>query len=301
MKDQTHDDYKIRLDLVFEYIDNNLDGDLSLKTISEIAFFSPYHFHRIFKYLTGETLNHYILRRRIEKSVPRLLHTDRSIIELAFKYGFSDKASFSKAFKKFYRVSPTEFKKQNSKKFRPIQQLESKLVQTDLNYEEYHIAVDKLRNWIQKNADIEVKTVPQLNFAYKSTIGIKNPRVVFKELMRWGKENKAIGKSPKLMAVYHNNLRITEVKKVRSDRGIIIDKMVHTEPGISIKTVKECKCVVGSLNIQLYDFEKAWVGLFIWLDDHGYTRSDQSPFDIYYNKPDFPGGKTKVDICMPIE
>lgn len=61
-------DYKNRVNRVFGFIDENLESDLSLKTISEIAFFSPFHFHRVFTFITAETLNEYVIKRRIEKS-----------------------------------------------------------------------------------------------------------------------------------------------------------------------------------------------------------------------------------------
>lgn len=58
----TQVDHEIRINRVFEYIYSNLDANLSLATIADIAFFSPFHFHRIFKAITGETINEYITR-----------------------------------------------------------------------------------------------------------------------------------------------------------------------------------------------------------------------------------------------
>lgn len=104
-------DYKNRINRVFKFIDDNLESDLSLKTMSEIAFFSPFHFHRVFKFISGETLNEYVTRRRIEKSAVDLIHKSISITEIAHKYGFSDNSAYSRAFKKYYEVNPTEFKK----------------------------------------------------------------------------------------------------------------------------------------------------------------------------------------------
>ena len=67
-------DYRNRINRVFEFIDQNLESDLSLDVVSEVAFFSPFHFHRVFKFITGETLNEYVTRRRIETSALDLLH-----------------------------------------------------------------------------------------------------------------------------------------------------------------------------------------------------------------------------------
>nr|WP_084407038.1 AraC family transcriptional regulator [Pedobacter panaciterrae] len=55
-------------------MDKNLDTNLSLETISKVACFSPFHFHRIFKAITNETLNSYINRKRIEKVASVLMH-----------------------------------------------------------------------------------------------------------------------------------------------------------------------------------------------------------------------------------
>ncbi|NJM80215.1 MAG: helix-turn-helix transcriptional regulator [Flavobacterium sp.] len=75
-------EYCKRINTVFEYIDTNLDSELTLETISKIAFYSPFHFHRVFKLITNETLNNYITRRRIEKAASLLLHQKESTIQI---------------------------------------------------------------------------------------------------------------------------------------------------------------------------------------------------------------------------
>ena len=115
---------------------------LPLNAVSEIAFFSPFHFHRVFKFVTEETLNEYVKRRRIEKSASDLLHKNITATEIAHKYGFSDNSSYSRSFKKYFGVSPTEFKNQNPNKFSKIRQLKSKNGQEYPDYEKY--ILDKL-------------------------------------------------------------------------------------------------------------------------------------------------------------
>ena len=104
-------DYKIRMNRVFGYIDQHLDSNLTLETIAAVAYFSPFHFHRIFRSIAGETLNEYITRRRIEKSAIDLLHSDARVTEITLKNGFSCNSAFTRAFRKFYGVSPTEFRR----------------------------------------------------------------------------------------------------------------------------------------------------------------------------------------------
>lgn len=102
--------------MVMDFVERNLERELSLKSLSEKANYSPYHFHRVFVKITGETLNSFIIRKRIEKIASILtVGTDESFGDLAFKYGFSSGNAFSRAFKKFYGVNPTEFKEKFSK------------------------------------------------------------------------------------------------------------------------------------------------------------------------------------------
>ena len=119
-------DYKNRINRVFEFIDENLDSDLSLHTVAEIAFFSPFHFHRVFSFVTNETLKEYVTRRRIEKSALDLLHKSITITAIAHNYGFSDISSYSRTFKKYFGVSPTGFIKENPNRHSKIRQLKSK-------------------------------------------------------------------------------------------------------------------------------------------------------------------------------
>ena len=82
-------EYRSRINRVMDYIDIHLAQPLELKSIAEIANFSPFHFHRIFTFLIGETPIDYIQRLRIEKAACRLRENmDISISEIADSCGF---------------------------------------------------------------------------------------------------------------------------------------------------------------------------------------------------------------------
>jgi AraC family transcriptional regulator len=182
---QIQADYKNRINRVFEFIDENLESNLSLNIVSEIAFFSPFHFHRVFKFMTGETLNGYVTRRKIEKSASDLLHKKITASEIAHKYGFSDNSSYSRAFKKYFGISPTEFKKQNPNRHSKIRQLKSKNGQEYPDYEKYICVINNLKNWIKMNAKIEIKEMPKIDLAYVSSIGPHNLENAYGTLMQW--------------------------------------------------------------------------------------------------------------------
>ena len=66
-------EYAFRINRVIDYIEANIDVDLSLETLSGIANFSKFHFHRIFRAMVGETLNQFIQRIRLEKAAAQLI------------------------------------------------------------------------------------------------------------------------------------------------------------------------------------------------------------------------------------
>ena len=77
--------YTSRINRVIDYIESNISGDLSLEELAEVAQFSPFHFHRIFRAMVGEPLNGFIQRVRIEKAAAKLIADPRkSITEIAF-------------------------------------------------------------------------------------------------------------------------------------------------------------------------------------------------------------------------
>lgn len=295
-------DYKARINRVFEYIDANLDSSLSLKTIAEIAFFSPFHFHRVFKSITGETLNDYITRRRVEKSASDLMHKEVSMASIYQSYGFPDNSSFTRTFKKYYGISPTAFKKENPNKFSKIRQLESKNGQIYPDFEKYICIIDNLKNWIKMNAKIEIKVVEQLDLAYLSSIGVGNLAATYQKIVRWAGPKGLLDDNTKMVTIYHDSLLVTEAEKARMDACIVLTKPVAVDGEFGLTTIEKGKFIVGSFEIGLADFEKSWTGLFVWMHEHGYKKADRNPFELYHNNfNEHPAKKAIVDFYIPID
>jgi AraC family transcriptional regulator len=301
-EDEIQTDYKNRINRVFQYIDENLDSDLSLNTISEIAFFSPFHFHRIFKAITGETLNEFVTRRRIEKAASDLLHKKTGVTEISLKFGFNDNSSFTRTFKKIYGVSPSDFRKQNPNTFSKIRQLESKNGQAYPDYEKYICVINDLKNWIEMNAKIEVKKMPKMDLAYVSGIGPQNLEHAYQKLVQWAAPKGLLSKQSKMVTIYHDSFKVTEENKVRVSACLALKAPVNTSGEIGLTSIEEGRYVVGNFEIGLDEFTKSWTGLFVWMNENGYQKADRNPFEIYHNNfKEHPERKCIVDFCIPIE
>ena len=109
-RDSTHVDYVARVNRAIDYVTANLDQPLRLEDVARAACFSPYHFHRIFSALIGETLAVFVKRVRLERAVYLLSHRSSArLTDVALACGFASSSDFSRSFRDAYGVSPTKF------------------------------------------------------------------------------------------------------------------------------------------------------------------------------------------------
>lgn len=103
--------YVERLQRCLNYISGNLDQPISFDTLAEVACFSPFHFHRIFRGLTGETVADIIRRIRMEYAYYLLQDQQKTVTAATFETGYENVESFSRAFKKHFQQKASTVKK----------------------------------------------------------------------------------------------------------------------------------------------------------------------------------------------
>lgn len=298
------EDYIKRINNILLFIDQNLDQELSLETIAKIENYSPFHLHRIFKAITNETINEYITRKRIEKTALILIHKKEiTISELSLQYGFNSNSSFTRTFKKFYALSPTEFRKNHSNKFSKIGKMDSKNGQENGMFDQYICNINNHKNWIKMKAKVEIKEMPKLDLAYITQIGHNGMQDAYSKLIKWATPKGLLeNENLKVVTIYHDSFRITEPEKVRMSACISLKEKVEVDGEIGLTTIEKGKFIVGHFEIQINEFEKSWSGLFIWMNENGYKKADRNPYEIYYNDfNEHPEKMSIVDFCIPIE
>jgi len=105
--------HMISLMCAVEFIEKNVTEALRVADVSEAAFVSVSHLQRMFTNAFHCSIGDYIVKRRLCRAAHALLHSTRSVTELAFDYGYGSTESFSRAFKKQFRKSPTAFRREN--------------------------------------------------------------------------------------------------------------------------------------------------------------------------------------------
>lgn len=106
----TESNWHKKVDKAIISILNSLDDDLSYKIIANEVASSPFHFHKKFKELTGESFQACVRRLKLERASWQIRNTKRSITHIAFDAGYGSSEAFSKAYRKAYTINPTFIK-----------------------------------------------------------------------------------------------------------------------------------------------------------------------------------------------
>lgn len=105
-------DYLRQVQRGIDYIEEHLDEEIALGDVSRIAGVSHWHFLRMFKALTNETLKSYIRSRRLANARSSLRTSQRNILDIALAAGFESQAAFTRAFKRAFGVTPAGYRRQ---------------------------------------------------------------------------------------------------------------------------------------------------------------------------------------------
>ena len=106
----TWEDYQQRIARVTAHVEQHLDEPCSLEELARIAAFSPCHFHRVFRAVTGEGVAEYRRRLRLERAARRLRLTTHPVVDIAVEAGYDAHDSFTRAFETVYGLAPSHFR-----------------------------------------------------------------------------------------------------------------------------------------------------------------------------------------------
>lgn len=99
-----------RLSRILDYIQANLEDDLTIDRMASIACLSKYHFARAFKQAVGQSPHRYVSAKRLERAKALLIHDDQSLADIALALSFSCQANFTRAFTQATGQTPGRFR-----------------------------------------------------------------------------------------------------------------------------------------------------------------------------------------------
>jgi AraC family transcriptional regulator len=290
--------YIQRMNFVLNHIRSHLAEDLSLDTLAEVACFSPYHFHRIFRAVTGETVNDLVVRLRLERAAALLKASPRTrILDIALECGFNSASSFSRAFKNQFGIAARQWDRQSALK-------ESKNGKVFEGFPQY---TEAMLSEVEQSSEFEVRvrTLPEQRMAYiRVTNSYTPPRVMeaYDRLIAWYRAQGGDLSQTTLYGMSQDDPDITPLELCRYDVCLTIPPHWMGAGEVSIRVFPACEIAYLHCEGDIFKVDRAWQYLYrYWLPRSRYQPDNLPAMEIYHRQPIEIGWEVyDLDCAVPV-
>lgn len=257
----TQKEHKDRINTVIHYLLRNLTSDVSLKKLSSVANYSPFHLQKVFKHVTGKTPKQYVIHLRLESALHLLvIQSHKSILEISIDCGFSSPSVFSRAFRNFFETSPEKIRSLDKKeKLKVLKKLNIKPLSLKNKREE-------------KEPEIKIKRSETLKGIYLLAPFHEPVKIqqAFKELVRLAQSNDLYSSEAKLYGIIsphngHTYMAFLSLGSVKTLPGKFNTTEIKSGKFAAIKTKGKTEATMKAVH---YLFQK-------WMPENGYRIANE--------------------------
>ncbi|HTS62735.1 MAG TPA: AraC family transcriptional regulator [Candidatus Acidoferrales bacterium] len=266
MKTATSATYHERLLRVLTHIQGRLDQPLPLEELAGIACFSPFHFHRVFRALTGEGVHEYVRRLRLERAAQRLKIEERPVTEIAFEAGYESHEAFTRAFHAMFGMSPSEFRASREKAPEPG------------GYRPPDYGAPP---------PVEIHSLPPQTVVFLRHVGpYDQVGATWGRFAMWAGMRGLIGPATRFLGISWDDPEITPPEKLRYDAAITLARPIQPEGEFGVTELAGGEYAT-LLHKGPYEKLSASYRLIFggWLPGSGRELRDAPCFELYLNSP----------------
>ncbi|MBX7145784.1 MAG: AraC family transcriptional regulator [Alphaproteobacteria bacterium] len=298
---KTTEFYIDRIGRSLDYICQNLNQHISLDKLAEVACFSPFHFHRIFRGLTGETVADLIRRLRLEYAYHLLTQGHLDVTQTAFEIGYENLESFSRAFKKYFGFNPSHL-------------LAHDIKTGPYNFGNYAVRAEfsplklTFEPVIKESPmNVTIKEIKSHPIVYIHHVGPYNEvGNVFKQLLPWAGSRGYIKRDTAIYGFSWDDPSVVPAHQLRYDAAFSInnEKDIKIEPPMKFGTFPGGYWAItrhqGSYT-KIGNIFQQMIGS--WLPQSPYLIDNERPcLDIYLNSwTNTPEPDLLTDLCIPLQ
>ena len=297
MKPDTRSYYARAIQTAIEHIASHLDDALELEALARIACLSPFHFHRVFRGMVGETPLELTRRLRLERAAWKLKDRQRAITEIAFDAGYETHEAFTRAFRSAYSTPPSGFRLR-------------KYPRTEIAAAcGIHFTTDSvIPAFIPRDSggltmNVEIKNMPELRVATVRHVGPYNqiPKA-FERLGAIAGPAGLIAQSSAMIAIYHDDPESTPQEQLRSDAALAVPEDITLPEGLVEQHIaggRYAKTIHVGPYEQLGDTWARFLGE--WVPASGNRIGDGVSYEIYQNTPaQVPMQELRTELYVPL-
>jgi len=287
--------YQDRMRRVLDHIDRNLDADLDLDTLSRVAAFSKFHFHRQFMATFGLSVHRYVQLARMKRASRGLAKGDaQSVTDIAMDAGYDAPDAFARAFRRRFGQSPSSFRKSPDWEpwlaaFGPLETARSKIMEQTFTPD-----------------DVTIRDEPPTPVAMLEHRGDR--AMLNDTIQRFIAWRKAAGLSPETsptITVFRSEREPAVAADYAMDLCVSTDLPIAADDAlVKAGTIPGGRCAVLRVNGASHNMEPAALYLYReWLPASGEEAGD---FPIYCRRqlsfvPGVPGHEVVADLFLPLK
>jgi AraC family transcriptional regulator len=276
MKQNTRKNYRQRITRVIDYIHNNLESDLSVDTLAEIAIMSPFHFHRIYRELAQETVNATIRRLRLQRAAVELIRSRQPIARIAKQAAYGSQEAFSRAFSGQFGESPSEYR-------------EARQVGNGLSQEPFIAMLPTTQKEYKEMYQVEIvemNTTQLVGYRHKGDYA--DIGATFEKLFVYAASHGLLGAHTRSIGLYYDDPKSVASDQLRSMACITLNGDMESTDEQAPESVEipAGRCAALLFKGSYAELEKPYDWMFgHWLPQSGYETADFPPFEEYLNDP----------------
>lgn len=273
--------YNERMMEVLLHIQRNLDGDLSAETLAGMACFSVAHFHRIFKSMVGESLKEHVRRLRLERAAYVLAYSDKSVMNIALDAQFESPETFSRAFKKMFKIPPSEYRVQSREFFSPDGK-------GKIHYQPKPTTEGIKFNENTLDLDIQIRKREEIQVAFIRHVGSYfDVEKAWDKLCAWASEHNLLDSDTEFLGLSYDSPDVTPEAKIRYDACITIHTEIEMHPEIGTQCIAGGNYAVATHHGPYDGMLPVYKDLYgRWLPNSGYKlRNNIASFEKYIRTP----------------
>ncbi len=285
-------DYRARVKRVLRYIAEHLSEPLLLEHLAAHAYFSRYHFHRIFSAYVGETVSDYVRRKRLEAAADRLLNGTGPIAEIAEGFGYQTSAAFTKAFKRHYGIAPSAYRALGAGAAL-LKPNKSTIGRTNR----------------RRNMKAEIRTLPEQRAYCITATGLANGNFTnaadraFGELLPFLQRNGLMSAIRLCLGICPDDPSQVPAESCRYVAGVVLAHDAEPEGNVTVETIPGGRWAVLVHHGPYEELGQAWDAVYRdWLPSSGEQLRDTPPFEVYLNdKHTVAPQDLLTEIYIPIQ
>jgi AraC family transcriptional regulator len=265
------------------YLTAHLDDALDLYRLADEASFSPYHFHRVYAALMGETVTDTLKRMRLHRAAVKLLASSDSLARLAREAHYGSVPAFNRAFKEAYGTPPAAYRARGAA---------ATLQRSHATFEEA----------LMYEVSIETRQ-PQRVAALRHSGHYHEIGKTFERLAAWAAGRDLLIPAARSFGIYYDDPNTVPAAQLRSDACITIAQNVTPDGECRLTHTPGGRCAV-LVHVGPYaELERPYKWLYgVWLPESGYEPDNKPCFEEYLNDCRvLPPAEWRTAICVPLK